>query len=80
MSQSEKEKNSDFFSGKLGELLADPIYKFKFVVVHGQQIRGYYDSFSSALEFAVANYPQGEFIIQQVVNQADQINFLRSAV
>jgi len=80
MLQTAKEKNLAFFNQKLSELLSDPLYTYKFVVIHGEQIKGSYDTFSAALEFAVGNFPQEEFVIQQVLNQADQINFLRSAI
>ena len=80
MSKTEKDKNLDFFNQKLNDLLADPIYANKYAVIHAQQIKNVFDTFSLALEFAVANLPQEEFIIQQVISQSDQINFIRSAI
>ncbi len=75
-----KERNLRFFQDNLNDFLANPLYKHKFVVVHNEEVKGTYDTFSVALEYAVANYPQDEFVVQQVLNEDEQINFLKSAV
>lgn len=80
MSQQSLDDNLNFFNEKLGELLKDPAYAQKFVVINNKKITAVFDTFSSALEFAISNYTQGEFVIQQVLDKSDQINFLRSAV
>jgi len=78
--RSPKEKNAAFFHKELGNLLLNPLFKNKFVVVQGEQLQGSYDSFEEALKFAIANYSANEFIIQQVIDEREQINFLRPAV
>lgn len=80
MAKSQKELNSEYYKAQSSTLLADPLYKGKFVVIHEQKIKGSYDTFPTALQFAVSSLPTDEFIIQQVVNENDQINFVRSAV
>ena len=75
-----KERNRQYFQENLDEFLKNPIYRYKFLVIHGEKVRGAYDTFSSSLEYAVANFPKEEFIIQQVLAQDEQINFLKSAV
>jgi hypothetical protein len=78
--QTAKEKNFKFFEKELSRLLGDLAYKNKFVVIHGEAIKGTYDSFESALSFAVANFPAEEFVIQRVIGQSEQIDFLRAAI
>ncbi|MCM0607268.1 MAG: hypothetical protein KA715_14360 [Xanthomonadaceae bacterium] len=80
MSQTKPNENLAFFNQKLTELLNDKAYTHKYVVISNKEIKNVFDTFSSALEFASANFTQGDFLIQQVVDQKDQINFLRSAV
>lgn len=76
----EKEKNTEFFNSKLNELLQNPSFHYKFVVIHEQQIKNAFDTFSSALEFATANFPPEEFVVQQVIAEDEQINFLKLAL
>ena len=75
-----KEKNYRFFQEKLGELLKDPIYKRKFVIIHDEEVKGFFDTFSSALEEAMAGFPPEEFIIQEVIDEKERVGFLISAV
>ena len=78
-SQTPKDKNLKFFEKELLRLLGDVAYKNKFVVIHGEAIKGTYDTFETALSFAVANFPAQEFVIQRVIGQGEQIDFLRAA-
>lgn len=80
MSKTKKEKNFEFFNQKLDDLLKDVAYAGKYVVINDQQIKAVFDTFSLALEYAVANLPEDDFVIQQVLGQNDQINFIRSAI
>ena len=72
----EFKKNVQAFRDKLGGFLKDPIYRHKFVVIYNQEVKGIYDTFSAALEFAVAEFPQNGFAIQQVLKEDEQIRFL----
>jgi len=74
-----KQKNITFFERELSQLLLNPIYKNKFVVIFNEQIVGSYDTFETALQFALSQYPSNEFIIQQVIDEKEQINFLWAA-
>lgn len=73
-------KNIEFFKRELPHLLNDVAYQGKFVVIHDAKISNVYDSFESALMFAVSKFPPNEFIIQQVIDENNRINFIRSAV
>jgi len=78
---SEKQKEAyNFFQQKLNDLVKNPLYKLKYVIIHENEIKGFFDTFDSALVQAVANYPQNDFIIQQVVSEDEVINFLYSAI
>lgn len=74
------QKNLDFFQKELPSLLKNVAYHGKFVVINNEQIKGSYDSFESALSFAVSNFSTNDFIIQQVVDDKERINFIRSAI
>ena len=80
MSENQKKLNSDFYARESTVLLTNPLYKGKFVVIHNQELKGSFDSFNNALQFATSNLPLEEFIIQQVIDENEQINFVRSAI
>lgn len=77
--KSHQDKNLDHFERELSKLLADIAYKGKFVVICDEQVKGAYDSFDAALNFAVSNFPLNEFLIQEVIDEKERINFIRSA-
>ena len=77
---SPKEKNLVFFQRELPKLIDDPAYKLKFVIVANEEIKGVYDTFSAALEIAAGTFSADEFVIQQVISEKDQINFLKAAI
>lgn len=74
------QKNLDFFQRELQTLLRDVSYYGKFIVINNEQIKGAYDSFEAALNFATANFSANDFIIQQVIDDKERINFIRSAI
>ena len=71
--------NIEFFKAHLADFLADPLKRNKFVVIHAQSVKGTFDTFEAALQHAVAGYPAAEFVIQQVVDEREVINFIRAA-
>ena len=73
---SANQKNLDFFENRLPDLLKDESFKGKFVVIHETTIKGTYDNFEESLSFALAHYTPNEFLIQQVVDESEYINFL----
>ena len=75
-----KLKNLEYFKKELPRLLADPYLQDKFVVIHDEKIQQYYDTFQTALRFAVNNFPHDEFAIQHVIDPTKVVNFVRSAV
>lgn len=75
-----KTENIDYFKASLPQLLNDPILKGKFVVIHNKNVKHSSDSFETALSWAVKSLPVDEFIVQQIIDPNDQVNFLRCAV
>ena len=71
--------NLKYFNGRLPVILKDELLAGKFVVVHEEKIKGSFDTFESALRSAVAQFPADEYVIQQVISDADTISFLFSA-
>jgi len=60
--------------------LEDKFIKDKYIIIHDKEIKGTYDSFESALSYAVANHPKNEFVIQQVISTDSYINYLKAAI
>lgn len=80
MLSEKQQKNYDFFSLHLNEYLDDPIKRNKYAVFCEEEIKGAYDTFDAAYIAACAQFPQDEFIIQQIVDSSDIVEFLWSAV
>ena len=76
---SQQIKDLEFFHGKLEELLANPQYKLKYVVIHNQSIEGFYDNFENALVNAVSRFKPYEYVIQQVISDKEISGFIYSA-
>lgn len=76
----EMKKNLVYFKEKLDVWLEDVAYKHKHVVIADQEVKGVYDDFSTALEYAANLLVAGEFIIQEVIGEDEQISFLNLAM
>ena len=78
---SEKQKEDlRFFHSKLDDLLGDPIYRHKYVLIHNKNIEGFFDTFENALAKAVVKFPPGEYIIQQIISSTEISEFLYPAL
>lgn len=73
-------KNYDYFNQHLSEWLADNLKANKFAVIYDEKLAGLYDSFEAAFRFAYAQFSDADFIIQQIIDQSEIVEFLRSAV
>ena len=72
----EQKSNIAYFNENLENLIDNPLYKMKFVIISSDELKGSYDTFEAALEFAAINYNSGEYIIQQVLPENEMVNFL----
>ena len=75
-----QQKNYEFFTQQLPEYLKNPILKNKFGIFFDEELKGVYDSFETAFEAACAQLPVGEFVVQQIMDSNEIVEFLRSAV
>ena len=79
--QSQRAGNVRFFKENLSKWLEDVAYRHKYVVISGQEVKGVYDGFQDALQFAVdAGLTPGEHIIQEVIGEDERISFLKAAL
>ena len=69
----------DFFYGKLNELLADPLYKHKYALIHDKKIEGVFDTFENAITDAASKFQPRDYIIQHIISNAETSGFLYSA-
>jgi hypothetical protein len=77
-----EKQNTDiaFFNENLAAWAADPLYRHKFAVISGKKLTGFYDTFEAALEAATAMYASGEYIVQQILPEDENVNFLSPAL
>lgn len=69
-----------FFNKNLETWVNNPLYKLKFVIISGEELKGVYDSFETALGAAVVSFKNGEYIIQQILPEEETVNFLSPAL
>ena len=72
-------KNYNYFQKYLKQWLKDPVYKYKYLVIHDETVKGVYDRSDTAFRFAISRLPQDEFIIQQVIKAEELIGFIYRA-
>ena len=77
--ENKKKENVNYFYGNLEKFLQNSKLKHKFVVIVDKEIKGSFDTFSNALEYAASNFSPSEFVVQQVIGPDEQIGFLKSA-
>ena len=75
----EQRKDYKFFNEHLPEYLKDKRLVGKHLVIAGQTVRGFFDTFDAALKSALASYTFGQFIIQEVVDENEIVHFLSPA-
>jgi hypothetical protein len=75
-----QKENLGYFHENLADLLANPIYKHKYAIIHNKKMVGIFDTFGNAIEAAAPSLPQGEYIIQQIIGEDEVINFLYPAI
>jgi hypothetical protein len=76
----EKQRNIKYFQDHLQEFLADPLKNGKFVVICEGKVQAVADTFETALGQAVARFRAEDFIVQQVIDESQQVNFLHGAL
>jgi len=77
----EKQKQDiTYFNENLETWVNNPLYKQKFVIISGKEIKGIYDTFEAALGAAAVAYGIGEYIIQQIISVDETVNFLSPAL
>ena len=77
----EKQKQDiAFFDKNLETWAKNPLYKFKFVIISEEELKGIYDTFETALDNAIVSFKIGEFIIQQIILEDETVSFLYPAL
>ena len=69
-----------YFNENLETWAQNPLYRLKFIIISGKELKGIYDTFEAALGAAVVTYGSGEYIIQQVLPESETVNFLSPAL
>jgi hypothetical protein len=76
----QQEKNYLFFKNNLGKLLKDDLHKHKYAVIMGEKIHKYFDTLDNAVVYAVDHLKKGDYIIQQIIDENEVINFVKAAI
>jgi hypothetical protein len=69
-----------YFNENIETWANNPLYKLKFVIISGKELKGLYDTFEAALTAAAVAYGAGEYIIQQILPENETVNFLSPAL
>jgi hypothetical protein len=75
-----QKENLRYFQENLASFLKNPIYKHKFAIISDRNIAGIFDTFSNAIEEAASQFPQGKYVIQQIIGKDEVINILYPAI
>ena len=77
----EKQKQDiSYFYENLETWSNNPLYKLKFAVISGKELKGIYDTFEAALGNAVVSFNSGDYIIQQIITEKENVSFLYPAL
>lgn len=76
----EMRKNLEFFKDNLAEWLANDLYRNKHAVIAEQKLKGLFDNFPNAFDYASSNLTLGECVIQQVISDDERISYIASAL
>jgi len=69
-----------FYKENLDTWIRNPLYKLKFVIISDMELKGFHDTFEAALEAAVISFNSGDYIIQQIISEDENVNFLYPAL
>ena len=75
-----QKKDIAYFRSHLDEFVDDKLLKGKFVVISNEEIQNSFDSFNTALEYAIKNFEKGNYIVQEIIDPRKINNFIRVAV
>ena len=64
----------EYFRMNLPDWLKNPLKMDKYVVIFSGKLVGIYDSIGNAVNHAYNTYRQGEFIIQQIVDEREFVS------
>jgi len=76
----EQKQDIAYFNENIETWAKNPLYRLKFVIISGKELKGIYDTFEAALGAAVVAYGSGEYIIQQILPEDETVNFLSPAL
>ena len=79
MQATEQQKNYRYFQHILPELLSDPLKVNKYAIVHEETVKGLYDTFAAAYRAACLSIAT-DFIVQQILDESEIVNFLSPTV
>jgi hypothetical protein len=68
-----KKENIEFFYQNLKEYLKDPKLLRKYLVINNKEVKGTFKKFPEALEYAIDNLPDNEYVIQQVLDEIEGV-------
>ena len=74
-----QQEDLKFFYSELDGLLANPLYKHKYALIHDRKIEGVFDTFENAITDAVSRFQPCDYIIQHIISQTEISGFLYSA-
>ena len=75
-----QEKEYAFFRNNLEEFLNNDLLKGKHVIIADEKIQKTFDTFDAAIDYAIDNFEEGTYIMQEIIDEREIISFTRTAV
>jgi hypothetical protein len=69
-----------FFENNLKSFLENDLLKFKHVVISNEKLQNCFDTLDAALTYAVDRFQRGDYIIQQIIDEEEVINYVKAVI
>ena len=69
-------ENLEYFHKNIGDFVNNSGLRFKHAVIANEEIAAAFDGIDAAVKYAVENLKKGDYIIQQIINEDDIVNFV----
>ncbi|MCL2070781.1 MAG: hypothetical protein FWH07_00915 [Oscillospiraceae bacterium] len=69
-------KDLDYFSANVAQFFKDNSLRFRHIIISDAKIVKSFDALDKAVDYAVQNLKKGEYIIEQVINEDEIVNFV----
>lgn len=69
-------KDLAYFQKNVMSFMSDDALRFRHLLISGEKIIKAFDGLDQAADYAVLHYEKGEYIIEQVIDENEIVNFM----